>query len=1194
MLRKLATVLFVLAMAFPAMAQVNSRVSGTVTDSSGASVPGAKVELRLAAGASALYTAITSTDGLFAIPAVRPDSYDILVEAAGFQKSIQRGFLVQANRDVEIPAIRLEVGNVAETIEVSATAATVQTSNAEIATTITNTQLSKLPALNRSPLALLTTQAGVGSNGRSNTTINGMRVSFANVTVEGVNVQDNFIRSNGLDFLPNLLLLDQVGEVTLTTSNANPALGNGAAQIAFTVPSGNNSIRGRLLWTNRNNEFAANTWFNNRDGIRRPFLNQNQVGGSIGGAVIKDKLFYYGNYELFRLVQQGTANRTLLTADARQGIYTYRATDGTTRKINVLQVAGQTLNSTIQSRILSQLPPASAINNFRAGDSLETFLRNTAGYSFNIRNNRTRDNVAAKVDYVVNEKNSLTFTHLWNRDIVDRPDLANDFSLVPKVANDGAVRFYSGAWRWSPRANFTSEFRGGANITPAVFASTEDLSRPIIAPAIGSNPVNTFFPQGRYTDTYNYSSNSTWVKGRHTVQFGFQGQNIRVKAFNDAGIQPTYSLGMSAANQATLTAAQLPGIAGADLGGANALLATLAGFYASRSQTFNVIDRAAGFTPNSTSLRNLTQDLYSYYFQDTWKVSRRLTLNLGVRYDYFTVPDEKNGLSAMPRLINGNEIVSLLDPNNFLDFASKKDGRPWFRPDRNNFAPNFGFAYQLGNSGKTVVRGGYSFNYVNDELIRSLDNNVISTNAVFSQGRNEPNLVGRVVDSLPNLAPPTFTVPWAFSGSRALSLANAFGMPAQDLEVPYVQQFNLGIQHEVKGWIADIRFVGNRSTNLFRAFDFNQIDIFDNGFLADFIKARNNGNICRSAGRGFNPSCTGLPGTQPLTVFPLIGSGGGALTNGNVLNLIDQGAVAELGSFYYTNGIQGNVQFFRNPNALATNMMTNYSYASYNALQIDFTRRFANGLQAQFNYVWSKNLSDSAGDGQARFEAFLDFNNAALERSPTPFDQRHVFKANGYYELPYGKGRRWGSSVPAVVDYILGGWSVSGILTYASGSPFSIASGRGTFNRGGRSGDNGADIVGALGTGAVRLVVTGTGPRIIDPIAINAADGRGVNVDGQPNFATQVFGNPGPGRIGALQRRSFYGPNGGNLDSSIQKTFRFTEKLNLEFRGEAFNVFNNPVFFAGDQNINSTTFGRLTGTVYARRLMQFGIFINWR
>src|SRR6185312_7659154 len=156
---------------------------------------------------------------------------------------------------------------------------------------------------NRSPQGFVLTQPGVTSNAGTDAVINGMRPSFVNVTFDGINIQDNFIRTNDVTYSPNMLLLDQVAEITVSTSNAATSAGAGSSQIAFTSPSGTNTIHGSAYWSNRNNAYSANSWFSNQAGVKPAFLNQNQVGGYLGGAVIKNKLFYYGNYEAYRLKQ---------------------------------------------------------------------------------------------------------------------------------------------------------------------------------------------------------------------------------------------------------------------------------------------------------------------------------------------------------------------------------------------------------------------------------------------------------------------------------------------------------------------------------------------------------------------------------------------------------------------------------------------------------------------------------------------------------------------------------------------------------------------------------------------------------------------------------------------------------------------------------------------------------------------------
>jgi hypothetical protein len=1172
--------LLVCALAFTTslFAQASGRISGTVTDASGSSIPGASIELFLPGGSTPLIKAETSADGNFVMAGVRPELYFLQISSKGFRTEIIRNLKVDTSAELSLKTIKLEISATAETIEVSAESATVQTASAEVSNTVTNAQLRLLPSLNRSPIGLLQTQAGVSSNARSSTTINGLRPSFANVTFDGINIQDNFIRTNNLDFQPNQLLLDQVAEATIVTSNSNPALGNGAAQINVTSPSGTNQFHGGLIWLNRNNIAAANTWFNNRSGVARPFLNQNQFGGSLGGPIKKDKLFFYGNYEGFRVAQQTPATRTILRPDARRGIMSYRDTGGTVRQVNVLTAANLTQDPRIQ-QLLSAVPGPEFINRPDIGDGL-----NTGGYGFNIRNNRTRDNILAKGDYVLSPKHSFASSFTWNRDIVDRPDLMNNFVNVPTVQNDSAVKLLSVTHRWSPNANFTNELRGGFNIAPAPFNTSEKFDQAIIAPTLISNPVNTFRRQGRNTDTYNLANNSTWVKGAHTLQFGYQSQLVRVATYNDAAITPIYNLGISTANTVNIQSS-LPGINAGDLGIANNLLALQAGFITQFNQTFNVKDRTSGFLSNQANVRNLTNDNYAGYIQDKWKASRRLTLTSGMRWEFYTPVSEQNGLALLPVLNGQSAIQALLNPAGTLDFAQGA----LYKRDYNNFAPNIGLAYDIFGDGKTSFRAGYSVNFANDEFLTSINNSIV-TNAGLAQDVIVPNQTARV-SNLPAVPVPAFKVPRTYAENYAVNTQAAFGIPDPSLVTPYVQQWSAGIQREVARGILEVRYVGNRGTKQFRGFDYNQVLIDLPGYREDFARARANGELSRAVTGIFNPAFNAaIPGSQQLPFFSQMP--GNNLGNATIRGIIERGELGELGNTYQINRLNAPFNFYRNTNGLGNNMMTNYSNSNYHGLQVDFTRRYARNFYFQANYVWSKNLSDTSGEGQARFDPFLDLNNGAIEYTRTAFDLRHQFKMNSAWDLPFGKGRFFDSG--NFLNKVIGGWTLSTNVTVSSGSPFSIFSGRGTLNRAGRSGVNTAntnlsyDQLQSL----MGVRVTGDGPFYFAPGVI-AGDTRGTALEGRAAAPGQVFTNPGVGQLGTLARRIFNGPAFKNIDAALQKRTNITERQYIDFRAEMFNATNTVSFNTPDYNINNTNFGRITTTQSGRRIVQFSLYYRF-
>lgn len=1180
MTRTLLLVVFLWPALLPA--QVTGRLTGSVLDSSGAAVPGATIDLLLPGGKRPVLTAKTNAEGLFHLTGVRPESYDLTVSSQGFVTAVVRGVKVDPARETVAPPVKLEVASVTASIDVRESAPGVQTGNAEISSTITKEQVRLLPVLDRYALDLVQTQAGVVS-GRSYTVINGLRSTYSNVTLDGINIQDNLFRETGLDYTPNYLQLDQVSEVTVSTSNANATQGGGAAQVNIVTPSGTNQYHGSLLWYNRNNALAATDWFDNMDGTPKAFLNENIFGGSVGGPIIKDKLLFYANFESVRLKQNASQDRTILTQDARNGIFTYRDSGGAVRQVNVLTAAGVQMDPTVQS-LLAQVPGPDKINNFRMGDSRSSFLRNTAGYSFQARDDETRDNITAKLDYILSTKHVFSGSYIWNRRLFDVNDSENDYSVVPKVYDHDHVKLISGTWRWNPRPNITNELRGGANIAPGDYVTNQQFGSSIVDGFIFDNPVNTFQPQGRDTSTYSLSDNATWLHGRHNLQFGFQTQQVRVAPYNNAGIIPTYYIGIGTGNDG-LTRSQLSGAGANDVATANALLASLGGYIEEYSQQFNVASRTSGFVDGANNLRHYRYNNYALYLQDSWKIAPRLSLNLGLRWDYYGVVDERDSLLLTPVIENGNPISTLLS-NATLDYGGSAAGRPLYNKDLNNFAPNVGLAWDVFGDGKTAIRAGYSIHYVDDNTIATVRNNTEKTNDGLSAYSEDYGLTARIGSGLPKIPVPTFQVPRTFSDNYDLDSMAAFGMPDPNLRTPYVQEWSFGVEQNIKGNILEVRYVGNHATKSLRALDYNQVVIGENGFLDDFLRAQNNASLA-----GGNPAYNAnIPGSQPLPVFSKLYRGG-QLNNSTIRNLIAQGQVGELAATYQIDGNNGPVNFFRNPYALGTNMITNYSNSTYNALQVELRRRTRSGLEFQGNYTFSKVLSDAQGDTQTRFDPFLDNNNPAIERARAPYDINHVFKANAAYELPLGEGHRFGYKP---LNRLLSGWSLSGVMVWQSGTPFSILSQYGTLNRAARSASNTATTAlnGGQLDGVVGFRMTADGPYFVDPSILT--DGRGTG------GGNSVFFNPAAGDVGSLQRRMFSGPWMFNLDLGVQKMTKITENQSLELRMESTNVLNHPAFFVGDEsadpdyfNINSTTFGQIAGTLNGRRVIQLGLYYRF-
>ena len=1184
---------FLLA-AVAANAQVEGRLSGTVVDASGAGVPGGIINIYIPAGKQPVMRGKTNDAGNFVFIAMRPATYDVAVEVKGFNRLVLHEVKIDPARETGLGTIKLEVQSTVQTVDVTSDVQAVQLTNAEISSTITSVQVENLPLLGRQVQSLFATQVGVNAT-NDTTSINGTRSSFTNLTLDGINIQDNYIRTNALDYQPMRTTIDQIAEITVVSSNQGPTIGGGASQIVMSSRSGSNTYHGAFYWFNRNSALAANDWFNNQSGIKIPHLDLNQVGASAGGRIIRDKLFFYINYELYRDREQSSRLRTVLLDSAKSGIFTYRDSGGGLHQTNLLTLRNIKIDPIIQA-MLGQLP---APNSSGAGDGL-----NTGAYRFNARSNEFRDQLVYRMDYYLSPKHSISGTHNYISNPTDRPDAGNFFTTVPPVSNSLHSHLARASWRWTASSTFTNEVLVGFFRNHGDFLDSNKYPNVLVGGLIFSSPTNFFLDQGRTSDQYSIQDNASWIHGKHTFQFGFQTSLTRIAPFNDGGIVPTYNLGISAKNTSGLAASDLPGINVANLATANSLYASLGGIVSNASQTFNVTSPTSGYVPGATNLRHFGYDTWAGYFHDNWKVLPHLTLALGLRYEIWTPLVEANSLFLTPRLENHNVIQTLLDPYAVLDFSGGP-GHALYQTDKNNFAPNIGLAWDPFGSGRTSIRAGYTISYAQDNLVTTIANSG-GTAAGLSAISAPTNLVG-VLSSPPPIPLAAYQIPRTLLDNYNLNSAAAVAMPNPDLVTPYVQQWTLGIQHEFKNTIFELRYVGNHGTKLIRGFDYNQVLYNQNGFLADFRRAQNNAILSKGKSGAYDPT---IPGSQQLTVFPTLPLGG-SLDNATILTELQQGQVGDLANLYqqfgYTSGpdLSGPFSFFTNPYVLGANALANGGNSSYHALQAEIRRRTRAGLQYQFGYAFGKALSNTTGDNQTNFEPLLDNNSPNLEKARSPYDITHSFKANFYYEMPYGPGKRWSGG--KVMNHVLGGWAVSGIWSYISGEPFSVISGLGTLNRAARSATTNTASVNGTTLGALNNVtsgvyMTGNGPYFISPSVINPQDGRGAEFD--RTFADEVFFNPSAGSVGNLQRRLFTGPWQWSWDMSVKKQFRLHERHTLDLHFDFFDFMNHPTFYirpttGGDYgsvtnfNINNTTFGRITSMNYNPRVIQIAAYYRF-
>ena len=1237
-------------------------IVGTVLDSQGLPVDGATVTLTNL-GTNFSYTSATGSSGGYQFQSIDYGYYRVSATKVGFKAGVVNNIKLDAATQYSVPPITLEVGATEESVTVEAGAELVNTTSAEVTSTVEKAQIDSLPILNRNPLALLSLESGVansGPNGVIETTINGQRTSFSNLTVDGINVQDNFIRENGLDFSPNLPFNSQAQEFTVVNQNAGVENGGGSSQVSIVTPKGTNSYHGEGFWYYRSNGWAANDWFNDASGIAKPGLLQNQGGGNLGGPIIKDKFFIYGYYELLRLREQSPNNTTILSPAIQAGLaaaapalpFTYQPVDQTTgnpsgpvETVDLFAKYPAVKPDPATLAILRSIPATA--NNNRVGDGI-----NLLGYQFNARSNDTLDNAGFRTDYNLNAHNTLTGTYSWNRQLVDRPDLDTSFDEIPIVTNNDKTHFLSTAWRWNSGARFTNEARFGFDLAPAIFQTTQNFSKPgyLLSGFATTLPTPDFEPQGRDTHTWVWKDNANWVRGNHVVDFGGQVQRVTIFSYDNFGVTPVYTLGINAGapqisdfNNGTTT------ISSTALANATALLASAAGVLSTITQTFNATSQTSGYVRGAPSNRNFRENNWSLYLGDHWKMTRRLTFNYGVRWEYYSPLDEKNGLVLLPVIPVGQTVEQTLLGNATVDFAGGPSKRPLFNPDRKQFAPNVGLAWDPFGNGKTAVRAGFSMSYVNDAFFTAAGN-AAAGNTGLSASPITPQLSGPTVSN-PGapLEPPPFQIPIDFQSNAINATNSGAGIGglagyaiAPHIRTPYVEQWNLSIQRNI-GWNTSLSvgYVGNHGVGLFRAIDVNQLDFTKNGFLADFNRARSNGFLalatpptaagCGGSGTStqcgvfnplFNPA---VAGSQPLTVFPNLFATGGIDPSSpffipQFVNLIELGKIGSLEADYHAGewdtgnnplpGFNNPVTLFANPFIMGGDLLKNSSFSTYHAGVVELRRRLNSGLYFQANYVFSKVLTDygpGTNIGQDRFQPYLDNARPFLEKGRAPFDITHAFKANFTYDLPIGKGHRLFSSPNRALGVLVNGWQTASVFTWQTGNPFSILSEWPSFNRAGtRSANDTAlatlrhqQISGDLGVFVQPAgIVYGINPKLISP------DGTGIPSQPQLRCVPAVAGgfcNPQPGQVGNLQLDAFNGPAYLDWDVSAGKDFALTEKLRLTFRTEAFNVLNHPVFLMGilpngstaNVNVNSTTFGQMTSTVSAPRILQLSLQLKF-
>jgi hypothetical protein len=1260
--RLLIVAVFVMLVSSVVWGQQTSAVTGVVTDSTGAVIRGVDVKIT-DTKTSAEQTTKTNDQGVYSFVKMAPGTgYKLSFSAQGFDSIVVTNVTLGVGV-TETHNATLTVGQVTNTVEVTTQGeATLNTTDVSIGNVISTRRLQELPIqIRNTPAALIGLQAGViGSNvgtGNSNRvgSVTGSRADQGNITVDGIDANDQ--ATGQFAATVGNAPIDSIQEFRAVSTNPGAADGRSSGgQVMLVTKGGTNVFHGSLREYNRTAATAANTFFNNKTGVDRPQLTRNQFGGSLGGPLYlprfgeggpahisgKDKIFFFFDYEGRRDAQGVAYLRTVPLDSFRNGSLAYlNNTPGcpTNARLNTrpecitilspgqvaaLDPKGIGANQALLNFINQRYPHA---NDLSAGNGI-----NTGGFRFNAPSHRADNTYTTRIDWNATEKQKVfglfRIGRLVQTDTVNT--VAEQFPGDPETGQI-LIRDYSWAvgHTWTINTNLVNQATVGVSRSgldfPAKFAPAFPNSFTFGTTALGlSAPYASISSQDRFVRVPTIRDDLTWTKGSHTLTFGGVVKPINSESgiINDFNF-PAIGLG---GVTTTLNASLRPTTIGSGTtrtGNYDAAFAFLLGRYAQVATNFNYNTSGNAFAPGTGKTRNFRYNEYEFYGQDSWKVRNNLTLTLGLRWQYYPPPYETNKFQAgnnvdydalfSARLKNAANGVSGISAEPLLSYdliGAANDKRGFYEPDKNNFAPRLGFAWNPSFKGglfgkafgdrKTVIRGGASIVYdrvaggitfIQDQATYIFDNSKTTTFGSANARTallNDPRFTG--INSLPvqNVAP-TITRPFTpFVDANGVPTGNGSAETnytvSQNFKIPYAYTYSFGIQRELPGnFILEVEYVGRQGRKLFAQADASQILNFKDPASGQFMLAAFNAlqaqlksGAAITAQPWFENQIGAALGAPCARVF---GSSCTAFLANNVSDLISIGDTSDTVQALYANGLL-------NPNVgmssqFSTNAyITNQGSSSYNGLLTSLRKRLSRGLEFDFNYTFSHSIDNQSSVVNTVFGGLVcDATNLRTCRGNSDFDIRHLVNANWIYELPLGHGRWLGKNAPGWLNTVIGGWNVSGIYTYRSGIPFSTST-------------NAFPVGFVVDSPAV--LTGGATNALLQKIHDSGSSGSStIQFFGDPTAALAAVQYPNHGQIGnrnILRSAGFW-----NVDTAVLKSFNLRRdgETKLIFRWEMYNAFNHNSFGLPDANIGSATFGQITSSASAAREMQFALRLQF-
>jgi hypothetical protein len=1062
-----------------------ARITGRVTDATGAVVPGTSITVTNA-GTGAERKVSANEDGYYTVPLLPPGAYRLQVDHQGFKPITRSGVILEVDQRAEINFV-LELGTLSEKIEVAAAAAQLNTVEGSQGQVIENKRIVELPLNGRAydDLALLSAGTVQPINGGSSA------ARYAGFSTGGMrDTQNNFLL-DGLDNNPVELAgaqrrsemvqpsIDFIQEFKVQTNAYAAEYGRAmGAVVNLTTKSGTNDVHGTAFEFLRNEKLDAKNFFN--PGPKAPFK-RNQYGFALGAPVYipkvfngKNKLFFFADYEGTKIRQSNTNNTTIATVGMRSGNF----------------------NDLLTQRNLAIVDPNNNSNPFPGNVIPASRIDPVAQKLINLYPTPQNGNVGQNYLYIspanqnwskwdirgdLNMGSKDNFSWRFSN---QEQSLPAALTLPPPAYGGGPFDQTTqgintgGTWNHIWKSNLIMSIRGGWNYSffnrdnPAqtggallnrqygILGGTDTipggLSQMTItgytALGIGANN-----PVARDSQNRQIAGDVVWTHGSHTVKFG---SNLLRPQNNIYNIRNEV-IGPFQFN----------------------------GRYTKDGMADFMLGMSSQVTWSTRLQVNLRMWNSGSFLQDDWKITPNLTLNLGVRYEVTLPFEEKRNHMGVFDIWDNPANPALIHAGSQ---GSNRYDRALVATDWNNFMPRVGFAYKLGS--KTSFRGGYGMFY-----------------SLFEPYGDAEWLIGNPPDAFGVTIASSPTVPALYLAQGpapgALTLAHATGVTLTSIErkanTPYAQQWNFNIQRELgRDWMLEVGYAGNKGSHLENRFDDN-----------------------------YSPPGPGnLDTKRPYTTATI------------------PGGLTILPGAMYGFHFDGN--------------------SIYHSLVTRVEKRFSSGFTLLLSYTFSKAIGDVCGNSAAGDTSgcgYQDPRNMRAERSVDNIDVPSRFVLSGVYDLPFGKGRKFGSNLPAVVNGMFGGWALGSIITEASGRPYNVVNSGNPAN-----------------TGTFNVV---SRPNVIgDPYAFNRSVNQDFNTADFVATAPFVLGNAGRN---VLRQRSFF-----NWDFSLHKEFQMGERMRMQFRYEAFAFTNTPRFGEAGGTLGTATFGKITSADTPRN-MQFGLKMVW-